>query len=208
MISFPRLSFFILIALLIFSAVIIRYKSFFLGYLEEFNLIPTLSTATLSKEQQKLIIKFDLTDAEKKDAESFSKAINVSPEWVEGIALELDPSSLEKLNVTLPLKVNVDFSQNNLKLSSKNNKLLSSSLPKNEYNFATESGKLSFKVLSDREFDLEIIDPAPLALFATSSGELTLSSKIEGSILPILSKIGTIKLKVSGSSINGEILLK
>jgi hypothetical protein len=208
MISFPRLSFLILIALLILSAVIIRYKSFFLGYLEEFNLIPTLSTATLSQEHQKLVLKFDLTDAEKKDAESFSKALNVSPKWLEGITLELDPSSVEKLNIALPLKVNVDFSQNNLNLSSKNNKLLSSSLPKNEYHFATESGKLGFKVLSDREFDLEIIDPAPLALYATSSGELTLSSKIEGSILPILSKIGTIKLKVSGSSINGEILLK
>jgi hypothetical protein len=208
MISLPRLSFLILIALLVFSAFIIRHKVFLLGYLEEFSLVPTLSSATLSEEHQKLILTFDLTDKEKEDAENFSRALNISPKWLDGIALELDPSSFEKLNIAFPLKVNVDFSQNNLKLSSKNNKLLSSSLPRNEYNFATSSGKLSFKVLSDREFDLEIIDPYPLALYATSSGELTLSSKIGESILPILSKIGTIKLKVTGSNINGEILLK
>ncbi len=208
MISFPKLSFLILIAILVIAAFVIRYKIFFLSYLENLNLIPTLSTATLSEEQQKLVLKFNLTEKEKKDAEDFSNKLNVSPLWLDGITLQLDPSSLEKLNIALPLKVNVDFSEGDFKFSSTKNKMLSSSLPKNEYSFATSSGKLNFKVISDQEFDLEIIDPSPLALYATTSGELTLSSKIEGSILPILSKIGTIKLKVSGSNINGDLKLK
>lgn len=208
MISLPKVSFLLLIALLIISAFIIRYKSFFLGYLEEYNLIPTLSTATIRADQQKIALEFDLTENEQQDAEDFSNRLNISPAWLNGVALELDPAALERLNLTLPIKVNVDFSQSTLKLNSKNHKLLTSSLPKNEYNFATSSAKLQFKVLSDKEFDLEIIDPNPLAQYATTSGELTLSSKIEGNILPILSKIGTIRLKVNGSNINGEILLK
>lgn len=165
------------------------------------------SSASLSILDKKLSIKFNITNSDREIADSFAQNLGVDPTFYNGILIEVDPSTLERISGNLPSLLTVDFNPDRLTFSSPKKIKLSSSQVQNEYNFATGSSQINLKVLSDRDFELKISDPKFLVDYATHSSKLVLSQKLEP-LFPIISKIGKITVKVNGKNIDGEIQLK
>lgn len=166
------------------------------------------SSAEILVEGSELKLKFDIKELDQPKARNFLQKLGVQETLLEGVSLELDPRSLEFLRLSTPAQVNLAFGQDSLTWQSKNlANSLQSSLPKNDFNFATGSARINLKVLNSQSYKIEIKDPKPLVDYASVSGKVVYSRKIEPS-LTVLSKIDTITLNVSGQTINGEVKLK
>jgi hypothetical protein len=165
------------------------------------------STVYMYIDNHNLKIKFNITPQDVVSANSFAQALTGTNTWLSGMALALDESTLTKLSPLLPLVLNLSFSGNSLSFSSNQKSVLDSALPENHYQFATGSANLSLDGNSVSNFNLKIDNPSPLLLYATSSGKLVLSSKLDG-LFPILQSLSTINIKAKGQNVRGEIILK
>ncbi|MBI3485873.1 hypothetical protein HY025_02905 [Candidatus Daviesbacteria bacterium] len=165
------------------------------------------STADIFIQGNHLKINFKVKDSGQAKLNSLINNLGVSNDFLNGISLELDSASLAKLSKSLPTQVKLQINDKQISFQGSNTSLLSTGLPNQSFHFASASSSINLKFVSDENYDLEIIDPEPLAVFATSSGTLHLSNKLQG-LFPILSKIAKINLVVNGKSLNGELLLK
>lgn len=168
---------------------------------------PYKSQAEIFIDSGKLNIKFNLEPSEVTDAQKFSNNLGIDSIWLEGMSLELDERSLDKLSRNLPSKVRVDFLSDKVSFSSPSLPNLKNPKPLSLYTFATSSGQLIFNGIDERNFYFTIYNPRPLLEYATSSSKITLSPKIND-LFPILSKISKIEMRVFGKNISGEIELK
>lgn len=165
------------------------------------------STADIFVEGNFLKINFKIKDSDQAKLNSLIANLGVSNDFLNGISLELDQSSLAKLSKNLPTQVKLQITEKSLSFQGSNSSLLNTSLPSKSIHYATGASDINLNFRNDENYNLEITDPAVLAYNATSSGTLHLSSKLQG-LFPILSKIAKINLAVNNKSWNGEILLK
>lgn len=165
------------------------------------------SQVYVSVDDNRITLKFKVIKDEAEKVAIFAQNLGVSQNFLQGISFEIDEATRAKLQQFTPATLNLDMSDRRLGFSTPNLKGLESSLIKDKLNFATSSANISIKVAGDREFKALINDPEPLLKYATQSGQISLSEKLEP-LFPILSKVGTIRLEVNGSHIEGEIVLK
>ena len=138
--------------------------------------------------------------------EKFSQNLGVSSGYLDGIELELDNESIGKVSEITPIEANLEVSDRALKFSSKSAKSLKSALSKSDYRLASGSGVFEMNVNSGSDFKINIKEPKEVLEYATSSGELTLSSKINP-WFQTLQRVDRIYIEVKGKALNGEIVL-
>lgn len=164
------------------------------------------SQANLAADNQSVNASFKISPKDQDNVALFSQNLGVTQNWIKGIHLKLDLSNTNFMK-NLPSKIQLKFAPKEVDFESPGLPLLNSALPSKDYHFASESGKLDLKQISDQSYTLVINDPAPLIKYATSSGQLYFSNQLR-ELFPILSKVATIELKVNGGTLNGSIKLK
>jgi hypothetical protein len=165
------------------------------------------SSTDLYIEDGYLKFKSKITNNDKLKVIEFNRRLGVSGDYLEGVAIKLDPDSLSKLQPLMPVHVSLDFDNDRVNFFSQGKNLLSPGFSGQNANISTGSGKLSFQANNAQSFNLEIQDPEPVLQYATQSGQLHLSSKLNG-LFPILDRVAIINLTVNGKNINGEVKLK
>lgn len=208
--AFFLIVFFLLVGfLLLFKRPFISHNIFLNGFLFD-QALTDQSTAEISIEGNMLKINFDIKEADKAQLLNFSQKLGITDDYLHGFAIELDQKSLDYLRPSTPAQVSIFFKENSLVFKSKTgtSSNLQSSLPKEDFNFATGSSSINLKVSGGQSYSLKVLDPKPLIDLASSSGRIFYSKKITSFILPILERIATISLEVNLKSINGEITLK
>ncbi len=157
---------------------------------------------------KKLNIEFKIEEKDRQAFNEFSKNLGVDPEAFNKLSLDINPESRQRLENLLPWDLRLNIGPKSLKFS--NNEVmnpLKSGLVKSEYNFATGSARLNYKSLGGNDFVLDLNEPEDLVKYATESGQLHLSSKLDG-LFPIMEKVSRINLRVEGKQVNGEIDLR
>lgn len=164
------------------------------------------STANFSVQGSKLVIDFDIADIDQDSAIKLSKTLGVNTNWTGGIELELDKQSLEWIEDKNPEKVYLDFSDDSISFNSSPVYALNNVLPEERINFSTGSARLNLVRKRNGDFNLKLKDPQDLIFYATSSGKLTISEKMQ-ILFPILNKIDTIDITLQEKSVKGRISL-
>lgn len=185
---------------------IFKFNALIDSFLERVNL-KEKSYANLSFENDKINLKFEIADLDKEAAARFSKQMGVSSDWMEGISLGLDEKTVDLLKGNLPERIDLKFEDDGMSFSSLTSPLLKSSLTGRNYEISTGSGSLSLKASSDRDYDINIIEPVAVLNFLSKSGEIYLSSKAEG-FLPSLQKIARIEIESRNGEVKGTLKLK
>ncbi len=155
----------------------------------------------------KVFINFEIQDTDRLKFEQFSNNLGVSTKYLEGIELELDNESIEKISQITPLEAALEISESFVKFSSKQTKGLKSSLLKSDVKISTGSANFEMVVNSDSDLRMKVDNPKEVLDFATASSKLNLSSKLTP-WFPTLQRIDRMELEVKGKSLNGEIRLK
>ncbi len=194
--------FFILIFSLISTYLIQNNPSYFKA-----KVLHNISSVDIFTQNNQLKVNFQIVNSDKENAKIFSNNLGVDADWLEGLSLLLDSNTIDKIKQSLPLHGNIKFSDKQLDLTSQSSSNLNSSLPIQNYQMATGSGRLTFSTRGSDDFDLIIVDPDPIIKYASSSGKLYLSSQSQ-QLFPILNKIAKIILVVKNKNVTGNILLK
>ncbi len=203
----------ILLGILIILTAALSFVYLNRGNLLLFGLEQTLSslqqksTAEVFLEGNKIKARFNIGPKDKPSALAFSQNLGIGDGWMSGVSATLDDQSLEKLSKILPVKLNLKFSGEGASFETLGLPSLESGLSKSEYNFATESGRLTLKTQDNNDFSLEVSDPGPLLNYATVSGQFRASAKVV-EMVPILSKMAKIEVRVNGKNVRGEVKLK
>lgn len=165
------------------------------------------STADVSLGTSSLKIAFDLTKSDRSKLNKIASKLGISAEFAEGVEIGLDEKNTEQFKKLLPAKVYLDIEESGIKFQSESRSNLKSVLSDSTYDFATGSAKAKLKMNSDTDFTFEVENPRDALEAATSSGQMRISQRLEG-IFPILEKVSTIKLRVQGKFVEGEINFK
>lgn len=204
-ISFGLIAFF-LVVLLSFLLIVFKgqLKSGLSNFVSVGRLTPK-SSVLLKIEGNFLKVKFNILEKDKVQAESFLNSLEIDKRvFDEELSLELDEGSIEKIYSSLPNNLSLNFSGKRLEFSNVLLKKLDNGLSEKSFEFATGSGKIVLNTDGAQNLSLEILEPNALVKYATSSGDLLISKKMS-ELFPMLSKIATMKLNVSGKTISGEI---
>lgn len=164
------------------------------------------SGVNISLVDLKLKLDFDITKEERPQFNAFIRNWFGETDEINNISFAVDENLEEFLKASLPVKLILDTDGKTLNFKSKSVVPLQNPLVKNDFEFATGSGKLSVKYTDPSKYQLSIENPADLVFYATSSGTLTISQKIER-LFQTLPKLATIELNVSGKNIAGKIVL-
>ncbi len=165
------------------------------------------SSVLVKRLEEKLYLEFDIKADDMPLAETYSKNLGVSTEWTRGVELVLDEVTLNQLEPFLPARATVTFDDKKLILSSKSHRFLKSALPKDTFSFATGSAEL--KVFRDENrLSVLINQPKELVVYATASGKLNLSRKIDSELFSLADKVATIDVSLMHMSLEGELVLK
>lgn len=154
-----------------------------------------------------LKFKFDIKSADRPTVEKLSQNLGVNDLWTQGIKLSLNQESLDKIKPILPLKLNLSFKERQVNFSNGQILKLDSGLRPKEVNIASAGGTLKLKGSGVSDFDLNIVEPAIVLRESSNSGKLYYSSALSG-LYPLLARVYTIDLRVSGKSIVGSVKLK
>lgn len=165
------------------------------------------SQANLSFEGDTVKVDFDILEKDRPAAENFSAKLGVDSSWTSGISLQLDPKTVTKLSEIVPANLDLIFTASGIELKSQSAKGLKSALGTNKYELATGSASLKLDYASEKDFNLTIVDPAPLIKHASASAKLHLSPELRG-VLPIADKIDRIEIDSRNGMVTGKISTK
>ncbi len=155
----------------------------------------------------RLVFKFSVVNRDQLNVKQLSDRLGIGEDWINGIAINLNSQSLEKLKPLLPARVNLEFKEGEVNFSSGGGLALKSSLPEKSYQVATGGGILNVRGSGVENFDLQVTEPAKLALESSRSGKLYLSKQLSG-FLSVLEKVISVSLTVNDKNMMGNIKLK
>lgn len=155
----------------------------------------------------RLNLDFELIEEDKPKFKSFVKNWFGVDEEVKSLGFGIDENLKVNLSPNLPADLNLEIYDKYLKFKSQGSPGLQNALVKTDFNFATASGKFSLKYSDPSRFHMEMKNPEDLIFYATSSGILTASGKLDG-LFKSLPQVATIELNVNGKNISGQIVLK
>lgn len=165
------------------------------------------SAVNLSLSDLKLKMDFDLLEEDKSNFQTFTNNWFGVSGKISNLQIGIDENLKTYLTSSLPLKLNLVISDKNLEFKSQIIPGLKTTLVKNDFEFATRSGKIQIKYSDQSKYQVLIENPTDLANYATSSGILSGSDKISR-LFQTLPKVATIELTVSGKNVSGNIKLK
>lgn len=209
----PLLLFLILLSVGIFIKFSLGFKTFdqdLAGlFLNSFSKNPfsKQSRLNVSLIDLKLNLIFSLTEEDKPKFQAFIRNWFGESEEVKNVSLGLDKNLKAFLSPNLPVDLNLKISEKSLEFTGQNTPGLQNALIKTDVEFATGEGKLSLKYSDSSRYQLVVENPEDLVSYATGSGIITASEKLEG-LFKSLSQAATIELNVNGKNISGSIKLK
>ncbi len=158
-------------------------------------------------EGHKLNLQFEILAEDQVQAQQFFANLGFESVPRDTISLEIDKQTLDNMALIMPTELTVRFLDKSLTFENNATLRLHSSLRSEEFNFATGSGRLVLKTISEKNFNLEVTDPLPLIQYASNSGQIRISQKLDD-LLPILLRVDKIKLQVDDKDISGRVDLK
>lgn len=178
----------------------------FLGVFSQ-NPFKKQSQVHVSLIDSKLNFNFDLTEEDKPKFAQFVYNWFGADQEIKTLGFGVDENTQGIISKSVPIDLKLTIKEKSLDFS--NNAALGLQNPfiKSDFNFATGSAKLNAEFADSSRYQVKIDNPSDLANYATSSGVLSTSLKIEG-LFQSLSKVSTIELNVNGKNISGSILLK
>lgn len=182
------------------------FKGRFLGSVSR-NPFKKQSRVQASLIDSKLNLNFDLIPEDKAKFALFVKNWFGADQEVKTLSFGIDENMEAMLSQNLPVNLKLRVSEKSLEFNSDVVAGLQNPLIKSDIEFATGSAELKGQVTDSSKYQIRIDNPADLLNYATASGKLVASSKIEG-LFKTLSKVATIELNVNGKSISGSIKLK
>src|SRR3989344_5598549 len=162
------------------------------------------SEVSISVIDSKLKLDFKLLEEDKPKFQAFTKRWFGVSEEIKTLDLGIDENLTALVAPNLPVDLELTISDKSLEFKNQNLPGLQNALIRTDFEFATGSGKLSVKYTDSSRYRLEIENPEELVFYATSSGFLMASDKLEG-LFKSLPKVATIELNVNGKSILGSI---
>lgn len=207
----------LLILLIIFSVAVFlkfslspdlthNFESRFLGLFSE-NPFRKQSQLMVSLNDSKLNLKFDIADSDKQNFSAFLRNLDSENDHIQTLTVGLDKNTAEVLSPVLPAELDLEITAKSLIFKNKTFGGLQNALVKSDIDFATAGGSLKVRLTDNSKYQIQIEKPDVLVNYATGSGMLTLSSKVEG-LFKTLPKVATIELNASGKSISGKVVLK
>ncbi len=181
-------------------------RSMFLGTFTQ-NPFKKQSEVKVSLIDSKINMAFDLIEEDKAKFAAFVNNWFGVAEEIKNLSFGIDESMKAMFSQNLPVDLKLTITEKSVGFSSNMLPGLQNALVKNDIEFATGSSKLDVEYSDSSKYHLKIENPADLAYYATSSGILTASTKIEG-LFKSLPKVATIELNVSGKNISGKIVLR
>lgn len=182
------------------------FKAQFLGAFSQ-NPFRKQSEVKVSSIDSKINLNFDLTQEDKPKLKAFVRNWFDDSEDISSLSIGIDENLKRMLSANLPADLNLEISPKSLGFSSNLMPGLQNALIKSDFKFATGSGRLDIQFTNPSKYELKIDNPSDLANYATSSGMLIVSSKIDR-LFKTLPKVATISLSVNGKNISGQIVLK
>ncbi len=183
-----------------------EFRSIVLGYFQK-NPFKESSTLKVFLSDSKLNLDFSIIEQDKSSFALFTKNWFETGEEIKNLSFGIDSNLKAFLSPNLPVDLKLDINEKSLSFSSSKFSGLQNPLIKEDFEFATGSSKLDLEYSDSSKYHLSIENPLDLANYATSSGILTTSQKIE-SLFKSLPKVATIDLNVNGKNISGQIILK
>ncbi len=181
-------------------------KSRFLGNFSQ-NPFKKQSQVTASLVDSKINLNFDLIPEDKAKFAWFIENWFETSEEITSLSFGIDENMKAMLAQNLPVDLKLIVAEKSLTFNSSIVPDLQNPLVKSDIEFATGSSKLNVQYTDSGKYQLKVEDPSDLANYATSSGKLTASSKLEG-LFKTLPKVATIEMRVNGKNISGLIRLK
>ena len=165
------------------------------------------STADIMIEDTKVRMEFSIAHNDVDAVNQFNKQLGVSDKWLDGISFNVDKEAAQKLSVSLPTTVVLKFDGRGVTFSNETIGLIAPSFNKKNFEYATGSSTLTLLSNNDTDYNLKVDDPGVLVKESTNSGTFYLSNRLSH-FLPVLEKVQTFDLKVSGKNVSGYLLLK
>lgn len=182
------------------------FRTMVLGTFQK-NPFKKQSAVKASLIDSKLNLAFDIIEEDKTKFTTFVYNWFGVVESIETLNFGIDESAKAMLSQSLPVNLSLMISEKSIQFYSRSIPGLQNPLIKNDYEFATGSSTLKVEYSDSSKYHLKIEDPKDLVNYATSSGILTASSKLEG-LFKSLPKVATIELNVNGKNVSGFIKLK
>ncbi len=165
------------------------------------------SSADLVVEDEKLKVKFNITESDKQKVKKFSENLGISEEWSLGLELSLNKETIDKVKKITPAHVVLDIEDKQIAFKSNLLANLQSGLPTQSLNYSTGSAVFIVKGVSNEDFSLEARNLKDLLFDATASGKLQASPKLVN-LFKLGERIDKIELKVHNKNINGLLKIK
>lgn len=165
------------------------------------------SEVSVSLADSKLKLDFEIIEDDKETFQNFVENWFGADEEIKSLDFGIDENLTKILLPILPAKLNLKIAGQSIEFKSQGVSALQIAMTGTDINFATGSGKLKIKYQSPTQYQLNMENPEDLAYYATASGMLTISSKIDG-LFKSLAQVATIELEVSGKNIAGRIMLR
>lgn len=181
-------------------------RSMFLGTFSQ-NPFKKQSEVKVSIIDSKVHLNFEITEEDKAKFASFIKNWFNTDEEIKSLSFGIDEQMTSALKSNLPVELNLTISDKSLNFNSQLIPGLQNALIKKDIEFASGSGKLNAQFTDSSKYQINLENPADLVDYATSSGVLTASSKLEP-LFKTLPKVATIELNVNGRNISGKIVLR
>ncbi len=207
-----KLASFVVIGIVIGGLVYILSISQLAGDLRaQLDTLQGKSTIFISVEEKKnearISWTFRIADSDKDAALAYGKKLGLSEDWLKGSTLVVNTEVARQLVNILPLTAEVEFVENEMKLSAGEMTILNSSLPEKEYQLATGSSQLKVNYRNPQNFNLKVNKPWQVLNHATASGQLYLAPVLLEQLV-WMDRLGEVMLKVDNKNIEGSLLLK
>src|SRR3989344_325503 len=184
-----------------FGSLLLKEQGFsvFQGFSQK-NPFSKSSQAKLSLDGNNLKINFDVIEEDKQRFATVLRSLELDRNIEQGISIGLDSKSSEKIKNNFPVSVDLKFEEKGIKFSNNILPVLKSSQVGEAKEYASGSGKLSYKTDGSDSLYLTVKDPGEFIKNATSSRVIYLSENSQ-SLFKVLSKLATIEISVNGKNI-------
>ena len=175
--------------------------------------ITTSSTAQVELQNERVVVSFNISEADLGKADSLSNHLGVGKEWMQGVSIKLDAASTDSIKPFLPLRVALKFTDQGVDFESDRLEYLRDYLAqitkRNNVEQISPLGE-SFKWTKTGDFyNIEIQNPAEVLHQATATGVLKPSVELSSSPLwQVAEKLANNKLKVQNKAASGQIIFK
>lgn len=190
---------FVLIPVLLAISFPQERRSFFLNARtlgENFNLFEK-SKVTVALDGNFLVFKFNkITQNDKPRLLNLLYKLGINQQVLNGFKIEVDEKTRNVLSDFLPLNLDMEIGDKSLEFKNSSFTSLKSAVSSDSYHLASGSASLDFTASDDKVVRVSILEPAQILNYASGSGQLRLSPKLNG-LFPILERVSKIELNIN-----------